>query len=375
MKSTLKKLLPLAGVVCCFSSSLLLAATQYGGNSSGNCCPPKKPDPCEPCDEVLDRTRVFAGCDYREITPCAGPRVACGADLFITADFIYWTSRMDGLGYAANGVGLAGPLTTGSGTVKHPDFGWDPGFKVGLGYNLDHDCWDLFAEYTYLRPRDTDSTSTTVATLYPLWAGNFTVLQRAMATARVSWDYDLNVIDLELGRNYFISRYLTLRPHFGLKGTWQDHEYRTRYTALNPNTFDYSRTSIDQDYWGVGLRTGLDTVWYFNKYFGIFGDFALSALWGEFDVHRRDLAATNAGTIVNQTNIRNQFYSLKSVFEIALGLQADFWFSDDSFHLGLNAGWEMQYWPSQNQFLRLLEESAHGDLYFMGLTIGVRFDF
>ena len=370
MKPNLKSTLLLAGMVGSFSSSLLLA-------DSGNCCPPpKKPDPCkpcEPCNEVLDRTRVFAGCDYREITPCAGPRVACGTDLFITADFIYWTSRMDGLAYATTGNGATiAPANPGTGSVRHPDFGWDPGFKVGLGYNLPHDCWDVFAEYTYLRPSASDSVSSNSQTLVPLWpqAGVSTAADRSI---RAAWDLSFNVLDLELGRNYFISRYLTLRPHFGLKGAWMDNDFRTTNVSFtNPN--DFVRQTIDQDYWGVGLRTGLDTVWYFNKYFGIFGDFALSALWGEFDV-TRNIRRTTAGVISQIDNYNNTFYSLKEVFEIVLGLQGDFWFSDDAFHLGFNAGWEMQYWPSQNQYFKLSEEAAHGDLYFMGLTLGVRFDF
>lgn len=43
------------------------------------------------------------------ITPSAGPRVDHGIDAFITGDFIYWTTRMDGLGYVQTGAtdGLA----------------------------------------------------------------------------------------------------------------------------------------------------------------------------------------------------------------------------------------------------------------------------
>ena len=105
----------------------------------------------------------------------------------------------------------------------------------------------------------------------------------------------------------------------------------------------------------------------------------MSALWGEFDVDRTDSTETVVGGVVTATtrslNTNNDFHSLKYVYEIVLGLKADIWFSDDAFHVGFHAGWEMQYWPSQNQFFKLREESAHGDLYFMGLTTGVRFDF
>lgn len=390
MNTRLNKLLPLAGVACCFSTSLLLAAPQYGGNDSGNCCPPKRPEPvCEPpCDEVTDRTLVFDECtnNFRKgFTPDAGPRVACGADFFITADFIYWTSRLDGLGYAQTSSVLAagaGVANLAKGSVQHPDFGWDPGFKVGLGYNLDHDGWDLFAEYTWLRPDDTDSTSSSAnpSRLTALWTSDNSVLTD-LRSARSSWNYDLNVVDLELGRNFFVSRDLTLRPHFGLKGTWQNHEYRVVYAERDPAApdADLHKVSIDQDYWGVGLRTGMDTVWYFNQYFGIYGDFALAALWSKFDVDRTDTDDTVTGGVTTASlrtlNVNNEFYSLKYVFEIVLGLRGDVWFSDDAFHLGFHLGWEMQYWPSQNQFFRYAEECAHGDLNFMGLTTGVRFDF
>ena len=38
------------------------------------------------------------------ITPNAGPRVAAGADIFITASFLWWTAHEDGLGYVGSGA-------------------------------------------------------------------------------------------------------------------------------------------------------------------------------------------------------------------------------------------------------------------------------
>ena len=386
MKTRLKSLLILAGMVCCLSTSL---SADYGQSRDPcNPCPPKKPDPCacppEPvcCDEVLDRMRVMDECKkYREITPMAGPRVACGADLFITADFIYWTTRMDGMGYAVSGVGSAA-VVPGKGDVKQVDFSWDPGFKVGLGYNFEHDGWDIYAEYTWLRPGESASTSNAAGTLRPMWTDSGDLrddtgnINAVITNASASWDFDFNVVDLSLGRNYFISHYLTLRPFFGLKGTWQDHAFVARYTFSDT---ERRKTTIDQDSWAVGLRTGLNTVWYFNQYFGIYGDFSLAALWGECDVDRKDeriaVDANGGETATTRNFTENDRYGMKSVFEIAMGLELDFWFSDDAFHLGTKAGWEMQYWPNQNQFFRWLEEANHGDLYFMGFTLKVRFDF
>ncbi len=382
MKTHLKKLLPLVGVISCFSSSLLLAASHYGGSGNNACCPPRKPEPvcAEPCNEEVTRMKVFEECKYREITPNAGPRVACGTDIFITADFIYWATRMDGLGYAVTNAAMN---TTAKGSVSQPDLGWDPGFKVGLGYNLAHDGWDIFAEYTYLRPDASDSVASASGTMLRLWSnafGNFGGISNTpIQSASASFCQDLNVLDVELGRNYFISRYLTLRPFFGVKASWIDTTYDIRTVDFQDSTFGVE-TAISQDTWAVGLRTGMDTVWWFNQYFGIFGDFALSALWENFDVDRLDTTLTydadgNVIATLNSFWTNNCFTSLQSVFEIALGLEADAWFNDDQFHFGVKAGWEMQYWPNQNQLFSLFEEGSHGDLGFMGFTLKFRFDF
>ena len=124
----------------------------------------------------------------------------------------------------------------------------------------------------------------------------------------------------------------------------------------------------------------MDTVWWFNQYFGIFGDFAISAIWGEFDVDSKsaEIVLDANGEVVTDTTvtyINNCFNSMKSVIEFAMGLEGDFWFSDDEFHLGVKLGWEYQLWPSMNQYFSLLDECAHGDVSYMGFTMKVRFDF
>jgi len=321
------------------------------------------------------------------ITPAAGPRVCCGVDVAITASFIYWTARTDGLGYAVSGYRSNADVNPGKGEVKHIDWDFHPGFKVGLGLGLGHDGWDIMAEYTWLYT-STDSDSTSQAnlnesTLRPLWypgGPNNVSPSTAITSARASYDIDLNVIDLELGRNFFVSRYLKIRPHFGLKGAWYDADYSVRYIldsdeAVEPNAY---RTRFDHDYWGVGIRTGFDTAWHFTRSFSIVGEIALSGLWGQFDADRRDTDFnSNSSDIETRVllNTENQFHTLKPIMELFLGMRYDTWFCDEDFHFSLEAGWEEQIWWNHNQYFRVYEEGSHGDLVFQGLTLKARFDF
>jgi len=50
------------------------------------------------------------------------------------------------------------------------------------------------------------------------------------------WKGYLNQLDLDLGREFFVSKYLTLRPHFGLRTTWLRQHLHTDYSNGIPAT-------------------------------------------------------------------------------------------------------------------------------------------
>lgn len=322
---------------------------------------------------------------YREITPNAGPRVSGGADVFITADFIYWKAYEEGLGYATTGYGSTGITPTSRGSVKQPDFKFEPGFKVGLGLNLSHDGWDLYAEYTWRHAGNTKSRTREDAgdsTLRYNWTpldGNAVPLSGSdrLTFASGNWRLQFNVLDAEIGRNFYISRYLTLRPFTGFKGTWQDQNYIVKYETIpSPTLFDLIRIGQHENFWGVGIRSGLDTAWHATKHWSIVGNVALTALWSDYSVKRRD--RTRSSDVVDSSvtfNTKNGFSTIKPILELQLGLRWETWFYDDDYHISFLVGWEEQIWFSRNQFIHLFEESAHGDLTMHGLTIHGRFDF
>ena len=378
--------------------------------------------------------------DERVITPSANPVVQHGLDIFLSADFIFWTGRLEGLSYAHTGYVLANEAGSAAFTNQSPAFNvpagttyyvnnkWSPGFKVGIGLALGHDGWDLGAEYTWFRTNTKSSvtgsseigkqlipTSGFALTAYPE-ARDTAVIGDAEAKYRLHF----NNIDLALGRSFFVSPRLTTRPHFGLKGTWQTQRFNPAFNNItstatesqgddnngNPilvtNTLSNTCYHIEnkQNYWGVGIRTGMDTSWQIVKCFGIYGNWALSALWGKFDVSRKDncqytYAAQEfegpedpegEGTITTTTTtvplssmmfVQNQFHTLNAVLELALGVRYDYWFSDNDYRLRIQAGFEEQLWFNQNHFTKTYnpEINHYGNLVFQGLTIKAQFDF
>jgi hypothetical protein len=336
---------------------------------------------------------------YREITPNAGPRVAHGADVFITADFIWWKAVQEGTEYASTGVGLAtnaNLISVSKGRAISAGRDWAPGFKVGLGLNLNHDGWDIYAQYTWLHPSNSNSISRTynAATASRVIGKNSLLLPDSGAQpldrASANWSLNFNVIDLELGRNFYVSQFLTMRPFIGLKGTWQDQDLRTRYYSSNGFNLDGDdalfldgpyRVHQHTDVWGLGIRGGFNISWYMAKNWSIFGNMAWTAMWTDYtEISRKDTidnptAQGNGNPLIQMNENMDDHYSVKWIGEIELGLRWEIWFYDDNYHFAIQAGWEEQVWLNWNLLNTRWDPDHWEDLNFHGLNLKFRFDF
>ncbi len=340
------------------------------------------------------------------ITPSAAPVVKGGADVFFNLDFIYWTARQEGQSFAwANSTpdasGASNNQTFGAGQNVFVNSKYSPGFKIGLGTVLEHDGWDLFAEYTWYKTSPKSSTYSGYLSQAPYLSNllNFSDFSPAedpndsFRTGSAAWKLRFNDFKVELGRNYYISQKLQLRNHIGLRGGWQIQRLNTAWTLTEPTGYSFDWTQMDywsknkNYYWTIGVRSGLDSSWMFTQNWSIYGDMALSALWTEFTYTRKDFATTS-GSPTSSENVANfqtvsnreQTKQLTPVLELALGVRFDWWFNDDDYRFRLQAGWENQVWFNTNR-LQLMETQGqnltfrNGNLSLQGLTIEARFDF
>jgi hypothetical protein len=376
MEMKLRKLLPLVGALCLGLTSSVFANSNYQ-NGSGSSTYGSSTDSSSSQGNYQRGT-------FREITPNAGPRVAHGADVFLTADFIWWKVSEEGLTFSSTGV--AGDNTPQASKGKAASVGedWAPGFKVGLGLNLGHDGWDLYTQYTWLHASDSKTQSGVfvfVPEILPFGDGPTIV----GTSAKGSWDTHLNVIDLELGRNFYVSQYLTMRPFFGLKGTWQSHSFKNTVNSdsisiggNNNNPFAGSVTNSKKyDFWGIGVRGGLQTGWYFTKCWSIYGNLALTSLWTNYHKDTQTVNVSNStdGTQTLVVNIDNDnSYTSRFISELELGLRWETWFYDDNYHFAIQAGWEQQNWINLSHFSEILDYSR-ADFSTQGLNLKFRFDF
>lgn len=339
--------------------------------------------------------------------PSSRPSVQNGWNLSIQGDFLYWQATETGLSYAINQdfPVAVNPSTLesefmGSGKAATPSFDWQSGFRIGLGYNIPHDQWDLDLLWTCCNGEGNNSqesnnpTRPTILTSYvhPNSYNNDTAPVCMKASADLS--IGLNVVDLDLARQFKVGKWLSLRPHFGARSVWLDQTYNVRYEDLYATfhdeapTLESYLTPMTNNFWGVGGRAGFGMDFGLKWGISLFGDLAFSLLYGVFDVTRTERLTlsmkTSEGENIEATVFLGdeKFHAGTMVTDIALGLRWSTGFAKDRIRLLLQAGWEQHMFFSQNQFMKFSDgqywgnfTQNQGDVYFQGATGSVRLYF
>lgn len=300
------------------------------------------------------------------------PQVKEGSGVFITGDVLLWNAHENGLTFVAKSEDSS---TLSHATEYDPNFQWDWGWRAGIGYDYGHDQWDNYLNWTHIRNTAKRTISSKEDTLFP----RFSALNMAAHYAKAHWKVDLDMVDLELGRQYVATKWLSIRPHMGLRSAWIFQEYNIDYSSLLAGMGINDEVKMKNKFWGLGIRGGLDTQWGFGGGWSIYGDMAFSLLYGYFDVKQKEFTELNGDFLMSPINVKHHFRLTRAITDFALGLRWDKVFHNDKFHFGIQAGWEHHLFFGQNQLSRYqmttLQEEKNEDLGFQGWTLSARFDF
>lgn len=316
---------------------------------------------------------------YGANTATARPDVH-GYGWFLSFDVLYWQVKIGGTEYALSDQDQQATVPI-HGKYRGIDFNWDWGFRAGLGYNFIHGDWDIYANFTYL---NTGNNSMVTG------EGNGCVIPQlglavvaansfnAAAKATSEYKFTFDRIDLELGRNYYVSRDLSFRPHFGLMTAWINQKQLTRYTGrdLGVNT---AHVKDRDDFWGIGPRTGVNSKWYLTNGFSVLGNASASLVYGLHGVRHKNWLSSSPET--HYANVSANMHKFSPTMMLQLGLTYDRYIYNDKQHINVSLFWDTQYWWRMNQNLRSTFESPikyirnSEDLSLQGITLSFRLDF
>lgn len=311
------------------------------------------------------------------INPPAGPNLNGGCDCYVTGDLLYWKASETGLNYVIKAKSLD-PATLGNGDRVAPHFDWDLGFRVGIGWNTNHDNWDLYFSWVRIHTAAHGHRHTGSHSLYSLLADETYAIAAALESSAFL-KIHLNNLNLELGREFYVGKKLSMRPHVGLENIWISQHYRTNYNGHLNQPEAFNHLSFRNNFWGVGIRAGLETEWELKCGFSLIGDVAWSLLYGNFNLKRTTKINEPAVPITAKSHLDETLTQACASMEFLLGIQWDYMFAHDQFHIGWRLGWEQHVYFDQNQMFTLINPhkswNTNGNLTFQGMTTGLRLDF
>ncbi|MEN9343564.1 MAG: hypothetical protein RLZZ453_351 [Chlamydiota bacterium] len=302
---------------------------------------------------------------------------------FASGEFLYWLANETALDYA---IKMSHPVSGGmsgiSGTGKYQNaaFHWQPGFRLNIGYfNAPH-YWDVFAQYTYVRPYGEVSTQAPTESLEYLngtWLAPTIetpaiALQSASSTVRLNY----NVFDFLLSRRFHTNEHLRLNLFGGLTSAFLHQHWSISYEDIENNT------ALIRNRWrfdGLGLRLGTKVDWYMGWDIYLVGTFSGGILSGWYKNTEKEVSS------FYPTPIQNTVYEDHRLTTTGQMLFGPSWQKRfKTVRTEVVAGYELTAWGNLHEVFRPALAEPQGSkiittdsslLTLQGLTVRLTVDF
>ena len=316
---------------------------------------------------------------------------------YVDIEPLLWRARAGGTDWVLIFDQADYPL---QGTMRSLGFKWNWGVRVGMGKNIGSENWDINAFYTTF----TNSSDQKVVDAYSSFDEVTGTTAKGKTTGSFKGRINLNEVDINIGKSFFVSKHLHYHPYAGLMAAW----VKQRYNLLTFNEIDASQTSIpvagslnqnleDQcKVFGIGPKVGLDTKWYLCNGFKINAALAGALLQSYYDVYRHEhvnVHSVGDEPIDIENIVDAPVHRLMPYARLVLGLGYEKFFMEGKRKLDLSLNWEMnQFWrvnqtvnntsnyPADISFgpgstVRMKYYRYSEDITFYGLTFRVNVGF
>lgn len=337
-------------------------------------------------------------------------------------DFLYLKYRQDCISFgrevrlesyendSANAAIFKG---AGYSTDKFVEQQWNAGFRLALGYKGACDCWDLNLVFTHFNPDDvstrvatqfTEGTTVSAGTVFiPTFSAFSSIVDISFLpdafsrfTAEADLHFRFNQLDLDMSRDFFVGRCVTMKPVFGLRALFVDEKYNIVYEAETASgaatAIDYREdVKMENEFKGVGLKAGLESTYSIGCGLAFYGSATGAIAYGEYEVDQRNslFVTTTVGTNTADTGTfqlhhADQYNTLVSAADLGLGLTWTQLFNCDKSAFNVKIGYEHHVVYDFNQFrsITILDDlgnasaaCASGDLALYGIVVGANVAF
>jgi len=263
---------------------------------------------------------------------------------FVEADYLLLRPIRRDMDYAITSPSAAG---VSIGTINSVEWSTESGVRIGAGWLLPEEGWDLASYYTYFHSNANNGARAPAGgTLFATMThpGGIDQVDSALATASLNY----NVLDVELGRALTIGSNTSIRFFGGGRFAWIDQSMGVFYDGLDAN-HAFAGSSINFD--GAGVRVGAEGRLNLPRGFCAYARCAGSLLAGDFRTNRLE---TNAGGSIVNVDIGESFDKIVPVAEVGIGVGWEYR------NFSLRAGYEFTNWFGLVDLPDFVDDVAQG---------------
>jgi hypothetical protein len=166
-----------------------------------------------------------------------------------------------------------------------------------------------------------------------------------------------------------LTKTIAIKPFWGVRGGTIHQKQNAVFSTFIAGSADHGRErALQNNYWGVGPRAGLDGEWHLPSGFGLIGKTAAALLYGHTQ-GKNSLTITHTDDTVDADPSASNFYRVVPNVQLAMGLEWQTCFWCEKMFYKVSAMWETSCywnsWPTQESEL----------LGIQGLTVNMELDF
>ncbi len=269
-------------------------------------------------------------------------------NVYLEGELLYWKISEENLSIAMQ-TSEEGEIINGH--VVHPDFQWEPGFRLGAGISFSGTNSDARVRWTHNSSNIHDNSVPTPPNV-------FEGLNHNAKSFDFRWKSKLDMGDIALGHTIALNKHFQARPFAALQAIRLTQNTEATYfgsemtTVVDPYQWILKQQSR---FCGLGPVVGADLLWTCYKGFSIYGTGAGMLYYGRVSSSQiQQEKELVAAPFESSFSFDDSLYTNKFGYNLGVGARFDGSFSADSVHVGFALGWELLSLPDQNQWSRTM---------------------
>lgn len=306
---------------------------------------------------------------------------------FINAELLYWTVNEGALDYAIKMKHPAwGSTTDATGKYKVAGFGWDPGFRVSVGYfNAPH-YWDAYLMYTYFRAHGHDEAHRPkqgdlfLNGTFPQPNPTGTV---PLSKATSDLEFRESMVEFLATRRFHPNPHFRMRLYGGPGVVWMRQNWEIDYRDINHVS---SHLHNQWHFTGAGIRLGLILDWFLGKG-GMFftGLTSVACYAGDYHNVSKQRSKFSGGGFNPSLPLRNaHFHDTRLVPHFQASAGPSWQMAFGPYRTEVVLSYELNIWSNLHEVIRTSQDAPTaakqttldtGMIGIQGVTLYWNFDF